>query len=81
MRQAAIVNQKSKIEPFVFELGIRVNKVQILHKDDSIEIKPKTWLDKKNWREINEVLLKHGFKWLSLGKDRCCIKNQRQTLL
>ena len=74
MRQAAVVKQKTNLEPFVFELGIRVNKIQILHKDDSVEIKPKEFLDKKNWREINEVLLKHGFKWLSLGKDSCWIK-------
>jgi endonuclease III len=53
------------LETFVFELGIRINKVQILRKDDSVEIKSKEWLDKKNWREINQVLLKHGFKWIS----------------
>jgi hypothetical protein len=73
MRQAA--KQKTKMEPFVFELGIRVNKVEILHKDDSIEIKPKGWLDKKNWREINEVLLRNGFTWFSYGKDSCWIKS------
>jgi hypothetical protein len=50
------------MEPFIFELGTRANKVEILHKDDSIEIKPKVWLGKKNWREINEVLLRNGFE-------------------
>jgi hypothetical protein len=68
MRQAA--KQKTKMEPFVFELGIRVNKVEILHKDDCIEIKPKGWLDKKNWREINEVLARNGFNWFSYGKEK-----------
>jgi hypothetical protein len=29
------------MEPFIFELGTRANKVEILHKDGSIEIKPK----------------------------------------
>jgi hypothetical protein len=47
------------VESFVFDLGIRANKVQILCKDDSIEVKPKQWLDKKNWIEINHILLKH----------------------
>jgi hypothetical protein len=56
------------MEPFIFELGTRANKVEILHKDNSIEIKPKGWLSKKNWREINEVLLRNGFEWLSSGK-------------
>jgi hypothetical protein len=63
------------MEPFIFELGTRVNKVEILRKDnDSIEIKPKGWLGKKNWREINEILLRNGFEWLSSGKDSCWIK-------
>jgi hypothetical protein len=57
------------MEAFIFELGIRANKVEILYKDDNIEIKPKGWIGKKNWREINEVLLRNGFEWLSSGRD------------
>jgi hypothetical protein len=34
-----------------------------MRKEDSIEIRPKGWLGKKNWREINEVLLRNGFEW------------------
>jgi hypothetical protein len=64
MREAAVVKQKTNLELYVFELGIRVNKVQILCKDDNIEIKPKERLE---WREINQVLLKRGFKWISFG--------------
>jgi hypothetical protein len=62
------------MEPFIFELGNRANKVEILRKDDSIEIKPKGWLGKRNWREINEVLLRNGFEWLSSGEGSCWIK-------
>jgi hypothetical protein len=47
MRHTTISRQR-KVELFLFELGVRVNKLQILHKDDSVEIKPKIWLDKKN---------------------------------
>jgi hypothetical protein len=47
MRQQQF-NQNTKMEAFIFELGIRANKVEILHKDNSIEIKPKGWLDKRN---------------------------------
>src|SRR6185437_12239413 len=57
MRQAAIRQKENNAQPFLIELGIRVNKLQILRKDDRIEIKPKEWLDKKNWREINEILV------------------------
>jgi hypothetical protein len=70
MRQAALKN--TKMEPFIFELGNRANKVEILRKDDRIEIKAKGWLGKKNWREINEVLLRNGFEWLSAAG--CWIK-------
>jgi hypothetical protein len=60
------------MEPFIFELGNRANKVEILRKDDRIEIKAKGWLGKKNWREINEVLLRNGFERLSAAG--CWIK-------
>lgn len=64
------------MDPFVFELGVRIHKLHILRKDYSIEIKPKGWIDKKNWREINKTLVKYGFSWQSLGKDSCWIKNK-----
>lgn len=50
MRHTTISRQR-KVELFLFELGVRVNKLQILHRDDSVENKPKIWLDKKNWIE------------------------------
>jgi hypothetical protein len=75
MRQGAIRQKENNAQSFVIELGLRVNKLQILRKDDCIEIKPNEWLDKKNWREINEVLVRNGFSWLSYGKDSCWIKN------
>jgi hypothetical protein len=62
------------MEPFIFELGNRANKVEILRNDNSIEVKPKGYLGKKNWREINEILLRNGFEWLSSGKHSCWIK-------
>ena len=63
------------MEPFIFELGNRANKVEILrNEDNSIEVKPKGYLGKKKWREINEILLRNGFEWLSSGRDSCWIK-------
>jgi hypothetical protein len=62
------------MESFIFDPGNSANKVEILRKDDCIEIKPKGWLGKKSWREINEILLRNGFEWLSSRKDSCWIK-------
>lgn len=74
MRLAAIKQKNAQIEPFVTELGIRAQKVQILNEKDCIKAKPREWMDKKNWREISEILRKFGFSWLSNGKDSCWIK-------
>jgi hypothetical protein len=32
------------------------------------------WLDKKDWREIHDILRVQGFNWLANGKDSCGIK-------
>jgi len=45
------------LEPFILELGVRVNKLEIIHRNDRIEIKPREWLNTKMWREIKE------FEW------------------
>ena len=51
------------MEAFIFELGTRANKVEILRKEDnsSIEVKPKGWLGR--WNDEP-----------SSGKDSCWIK-------
>lgn len=71
MRQAAL---KKKPEMYVKALGIRANKIQIIHENDNVKIKPKEWLDKKNWREINDILRVQDFKWFGDGKESCWIK-------
>ena len=35
---------------------------------------PKGWIDKKIWREINDILRLSEFSWLSNGKDSCWMK-------
>ena len=72
--------KENNAQPFVIELGLRVNKLQILRTDDCIEIKSREWLDKKNWREINEILITLVFLWLSYGKDSCWIKRARSMI-
>lgn len=55
-------------------LGFRINKVKVTKHDDYVELKPNGWLDKREWREINEILVKNGFKWKSCSIDSCWIK-------
>jgi transposase-like protein len=55
-------------------LGFRINKVKVTKYDDYVEIKPNGWLDKREWREINEVLVRNGFEWKSCSIDSCWIK-------
>jgi transposase-like protein len=74
MRQAAVFSKTIQQEPIIKGLGIRANKLQVLHEGDCIRIKQKEWLDLKNWREINDVLRVQGFCWLSQGKDSCWIR-------
>jgi putative transposase len=77
MRQAAIYQKEKGIEPTVKGLGIRINKVQIFNEKDCIKIVPRTWLDLKDWREINDIARAQGFSWLSNGRDSCWIKVEK----
>jgi putative transposase len=55
-------------------LGFRVNKVKVTKHDGYVEIKPNGWLDKREWREINDILVKNGFEWKSCSIDSCWIR-------
>ena len=57
-------------------LGFRINKVRVNKQDNYIEIKPNGRLDKREWREINDILVKNGFEWKSCSIDSCWIKNK-----
>ncbi|HEV8404574.1 MAG TPA: hypothetical protein VGQ13_01580 [Nitrososphaera sp.] len=74
MRQGAMHQKETKIEPVAKGLGIRINKLIILNEKDCIKLKPKEWLDLKAWREINDILRAQGFSWLGNGKDSCWIR-------
>jgi hypothetical protein len=53
---AAVYAKDVQQEPIVKGLGIRANKVQTLNESDCIKVKAKSWLDKKDWREIYDIL-------------------------
>lgn len=57
---AAVYAKAVQQEPIVKGLGIRANKVQILNESDCIKVKAKSWLDKKDWREIYDILRVQG---------------------
>ena len=67
--------KRSTTKPnFVNNLGKRIKKITIVNEGDSIKVTPKIWIDKKVWREINDILKLHEFGWLSNGKDSCWLK-------
>jgi hypothetical protein len=57
-------------------LGERVKHAEIMNEKDCVKVKPKGWLDKQVWKEINDFLRMHQFAWLSNGKDSCWIRMQ-----
>ena len=69
-----LIRQASKKPSFVSNLEKRINKVIIVNEGDSIKVTPKAWIDKAIWREINDILRLHQFRWLSNGKDSCWLK-------
>jgi hypothetical protein len=55
-------------------LGDRVNLVDISKTQDSETVRPKRWLDREMWKEINNILRTFGFAWVSNGKDSQWLK-------
>jgi hypothetical protein len=52
--------------------------VNIVHERDCIYVKPKNWIAKQVWREINDILSINGFSWLENGKESKWIKIKQQ---
>ena len=46
---------------FAVHLGKRVQFVDILNEKDCMKVKPKGWMDKQVWKEINDILRVHQF--------------------
>jgi hypothetical protein len=59
---------------FAIHLGKRIQFVDIINEKDCMKVKPKSWMEKQVWKEINDILRLHEFGWLSNGKDSCWIK-------
>jgi G3E family GTPase len=46
----------------------------VVNQKDCIKFKQREWIEKEEWREINDILRVNGFNWLSNGEDSCWIK-------
>ena len=55
--------------------------VKFNDKGEILEIKPKGWLGKEKWSEINSKIEKLGYKWLSRGKESKWIKTNSARLV
>ena len=62
-----------KPKNFAIQLGKRIDKVNVVIKNDHIKVYPKGWLEKQTWREINDILRFNGFSWFSDDRHSCWI--------
>lgn len=74
--KSATENSKEKsFELYVInQLCKRFEKLTISNEKDCIKFKQKGWIERQEWREVNDILRVNGFSWLSNGKDSCWIK-------
>lgn len=74
IKQSATANELKPEERFKAALGKRLEKVEVIDEKDCIKVKPKAWLGKEQWKEINSILRTFDFAWLSNGKDSLWLK-------
>lgn len=74
--KAATASQKdTRPEMFVInQLGKRYQNLDVVNEKDCIKFKQKRWMEKQEWREVNDLLRVNGFSWLSNGRDSCWIR-------
>lgn len=74
-KSAANGEKERNFEGYVIrQLGKRFEMLSIINEKDCIKFKQKGWIEKQEWREINDILRINGFAWLSSGRDSCWIK-------
>jgi len=65
---------------FAIHLRHRIDHVKIVNENDCIRVVPKRWIEKRTWREINDILRLYRFCWLKNGKDGCWIRLKQSSL-
>lgn len=63
-------------DSLAFQLGKRIDKLSISNEKDCIKVYCKTWIERDEWKEINNILRVNGFAWLPNEKDSCWIRMQ-----
>jgi transposase-like protein len=79
-KSAEVKEQKKKEYSLEPQLGKRVEYIEIKREADCISIKPKGWLPKPMWRQINDILYINGFNWLENSKESQWIKMKQQEV-
>ena len=75
---------KKSTEPehtFATALGKRIELVTIHNENDCVRIVAKKFLQKRKWREINDILKLYKFCWLGNGKDSCWIRLKQSDMM
>lgn len=79
-KSAEVKEQKKKEYSLEPQLGKTAEYIDIKREADCISIKPKGWLPKPMWRQINDILSINGFNWLENGKESHWIKMKQQEV-
>ena len=58
-----LITKSATKATFVSGLGKRIRYVAIYNDGKRVRVMQKGWLDKKIWREINDILSLYGFSW------------------
>ena len=66
---------------FAIQLHHRIDNVKIVNENDCISVIPKGWIDKRTWREINDILRLNRFCWLKNGREGCWIRLKQCSLM
>ncbi len=74
--QSARAKKLRPEEKFKAALGNRLEKVEVIDEKDCIKIKPKTWLNRRQWKEVNNILRTFDFEWSKNGKGSLWIKQK-----
>lgn len=59
---------------FAIQLKYRLKLVKVFNDGDCIRIIPREWINKKTWREINDILKLNAFGWISNDKEGYWLK-------
>ena len=70
---SGLISKSADTRPcYVAALGNLVKYVDVINDGDSIRIIPKTWMPKKSWHEIDDILRNQAFSWVSFNKHIGC---------